>query len=297
ALVAPANGATGVSTLSPVTLSWSAASDSTSYTIEVATDAGFANIVATQASQSGTSWNVSGLQSLTTYYWRVRANNICGTGANSPVFSFKTAQAPGSCGENQTANVLFSDNVEGDVSGWTTSAGTGSQTWAVSTARPSSPTKAWLATDVTTASDQRLVSPAVVLPTGQSPLSLSFQSDLNLEPRTSGGCYDGGLLEISTNNGSTWTQITGAALLTDPYTGAANGGAANGLQVWCGTRPYKNSVVDLDSYAGQTVRFRFRVSTDSSQGLTPHGWYVDDVKVQSCSSAPSDRIFAAGFEP
>ncbi len=295
-LLAPANGATGVNSLSPVSLSWSPISDSTAYTVEVATDAGFTNIVATQPSQSGTSWNVSGLQSLTTYYWRVRAANICGAGANSAVFSFKTAQTPGACDENQSANVLFSDNTEGDVSGWTATAGTGSQTWAVSTARPSSPTKAWLATDVTTASDQRLVSPAVTLPVGENPLSLSFQSDLNLEPRTSGGCYDGGLLEISSDNGGTWTQITGAALLTDPYTGAANGGAANGLQVWCGTRPYKNSVVDLNSYAGQTVRFRFRVSTDSSQGLTPHGWYVDDVKVQSCRSGPTDRIFANGFQ-
>ena len=68
------------------------------------------------------------------------------------------------------------------------------------------------------------------------------------------------------------------------------------MQVWCGTRAYRNSIVDLDSYAGQTVRFRFRVSTDGSQGLTPHGWYVDDIKVQSCRTVPTDLLFTDGFE-
>lgn len=297
ALTAPADGATGVNALNPVNLSWAVIVGASSYTVEVATDAAFANIVASQSNLTQTNWNASGLQSLTTHYWRVRANNTCGAGANSAVYSFRTANVPGGCDEDQTANLVFNDTVEDDVSGWTTIAGTGSQTWAVSTARPSSPTKAWLATDVATTSDQRLVSPAIVLPSGESPLTLSFQSDLNLEPRTAGGCWDGGLLEVSTNGGTSWTQVPGTQLLTDPYTGAANDGPANGLQVWCGTRAYKKSIVDLDSYAGQTVRFRFRVSTDGSQGLTPHGWYVDDIKVQSCQSGPSDIIYADGFEP
>jgi len=167
----------------------------------------------------------------------------------------------------------------------------------VSTVRTTSPTKAWLATDVTTTSDQRLVSPAITLPSGEAPLTLSFQSDLNLEPNTATSCYDGGLLEISTNGGTTWTQVPGTQLLTDPYTGAAGAGPVNGLQVWCGTRAFKKSVVDLNSYAGQTVRFRFRAATDSSEGLAPHGWYIDDIAVQSCRSAPTDRIFADDFQP
>jgi hypothetical protein len=296
-LTAPANNATGISVVTPVTLSWAAIAGTSTYTVDVATDAAFAQIVASRSDLTQTSWAVSGLQSLTTYYWRVRAGNICGAGTNSSVFQFATAAMPGDCNAGQSANSVFSDNVEGDVSGWTASAGTGTQTWAVSTARPSSPSKAWLATDITTTSDQRLVSPAVALPTGENPLSLSFQSDLNLEPNTATSCYDGGLIEISTNGGTSWTQLTGAQLLTDPYTGPAGTGPVNGLQVWCGTRAYKKSVIDLNSYAGQTVRLRFRAATDSSAGLAPHGWYVDDIKVQSCRSAPADRIFANGFQP
>jgi hypothetical protein len=266
--------------------------------VELATDAGFSNIVFTQ-NVAGASSSIAvtpALSSNTRYYWRVRAANICGTSANATVFTFKTSPAPGDCDDTQTANTVFSSDVEGDVSAWTTTGSTGASTWAVSTARPASPTKSWLGTDLATTSDQRLISPAIVLPAGQTPLTLSFQSDLNLEPRSSGGCWDGGLLEISTNDGSSWTQVPGAQLLTDPYTGAANDGPANGLQVWCGTRAYKKSVVDLNSYAGQTVRLRFRVSTDGSIGLTPHGWYVDDIKVQSCSSVQPDVIFANGFQ-
>jgi len=47
---------------------------------------------------------------------------------------------------------------------------------------------------------------------------------------------------------------------------------------------------------GQTVQFRFRLSTDSSVGRTPQGWYVDDIRVQSCQSGPADLLFKNGFE-
>jgi bacillopeptidase F (M6 metalloprotease family) len=116
-----------------------------------------------------------------------------------------------------------------------------------------------------------------------------------MEERTAGGCWDGGLLEISTNGGSSWTQITSAQMST-PYTGALNDGPGNGLQAWCNTVPYRKTVVDLNSYAGQTVNFRFRASTDGSVGDTPLGWFVDDIKVQSCRISLPDAIFDDGFE-
>ncbi|UXI68398.1 immune inhibitor A domain-containing protein [Tahibacter amnicola] len=293
-LTVPANNATNVA-VSPV-LTWTASTQAKSYIVEVSTDPNFSTIVATQNVTGGTSVTVNGLAGSTQYYWRVRSQNICGTSTNSEVFSFRTLTLPGDCAVGQTTNAVFTENVEGATTGWTTSAATGTANWSVSTARPFGGTKSWLAVDEEDTTDQLLTSPAITLPTGQSPLTLSFQSDLNLEPRSSGGCWDGGYLEISTNDGSTWTQVPNTAMLTDPYTGAANDGPASGKQVWCGTRPYKKAVVDLNSYAGQTVRLRFRTSTDGSVGFTPHGWYVDDIRVQSCSSQ-NDGIFANGFEP
>lgn len=282
ALVAPSNNATGTSTTP--TLSWTVTQGSSSI-VEVATDNSFTNIVFTGSATAATSIVVGpALQNFTQYFWRVRSTNTCGTGTNSPVFSFRTASPAGQCDPGATANTVFFDNIENGDNGWVATAGTGSQNWARSTARPFSPANAWLAVDVETTSDQRLASPPIVLPSGENPLTLRFQQDRTLEPRSGGGCWDGGFVEVSADNGGSWTQATPAQVLQPPYTGTLGAGPASGQQAWCGTVPYAMSLIDLSSYAGQTVRLRFRVSTDSSVGFEPHGWYIDDVRVQSCPS-------------
>ncbi|MGH2538183.1 MAG: S8 family serine peptidase, partial [Candidatus Promineifilaceae bacterium] len=92
ALIAPADGATNVP-LAPA-FEWSAVSQGQAYLLEVASDAGFTNIVYT-ATVAGTSHTAeTALDPLTIYYWRVTASNICGAGAASAVFSFTTADIP-----------------------------------------------------------------------------------------------------------------------------------------------------------------------------------------------------------
>jgi hypothetical protein len=149
-----------------------------------------------------------------------------------------------------------------------------------------------LAVDIATVSDQQLTSPAINLPTGQQPLTLQFQNWRNIENNATTGCYDGGLLEISVDGGS-FTQLAGAALLNDPYRGpisASFGNPLAGRNAWCEPnpgRPYSNTLVDLSPYAGSSVQLRWRLGTDDSAAR--EGWYVDDVKVQSCVSGdPAD---------
>ncbi len=89
----PSNGATGVPTTMP-NLSWGGVAQAASYTIELASDAAFSNIVATQVGVAGTSWAAPMLDAHTTYYWRVKAENSCGEGAWSATFSFTTGNAP-----------------------------------------------------------------------------------------------------------------------------------------------------------------------------------------------------------
>jgi len=90
-LASPADGESGVG-LAP-TYQWSAASQADEYDVEVASDAGFTNIV-DSASVTGTSYNAqTALSSLTTYYWRVRATNTCGIGSWTSG-SFTTLEAP-----------------------------------------------------------------------------------------------------------------------------------------------------------------------------------------------------------
>ena len=103
------------------------------------------------------------------------------------------------------------------------------------------------------------------------------------------------MVEISSDGGQNWLSVDSADLLTDPYDGPIDDGFSNpaqGLLAWCGDpQDWLNSVVDLSTFAGQTIQFRFRLATDRSVGRD--GWYVDDFRVQSCAV---EGIFADGFE-
>src|SRR5690606_7679579 len=117
---------------------------------------------------------------------------------------------------------------------------------------------------------------------------LKFQNWRNIENSGTTACFDGGFLEISTDGGTSFTQLGGAALLNDPYRGAISGAWGNpaaGTLAWCEPapgRPYADTLVDLSNYAGQSVQLRWRMATDSSVGR--EGWYVDDIRVQGCST-------------
>jgi hypothetical protein len=60
------------------------------------------------------------------------------------------------------------------------------------------------------------------------------------------------------------------------------GNPLGGLNAWCGASSYIQTIADVSAYAGQTVQFRMRLGTDSSQSAA--GWDVDDVVVQSCET-------------
>ncbi len=292
ALTAPANGAVN-QVLTP-TFTWSAVAQAATYTLEVATDAAFTNIVHTGSGITGTSYSGATLNSNTVHYWRVRAVNACGTGSNSTTFSFSTEALPGDCGLGTTANVLFQDGFETGAPGWTHS-GTG-DSWAIATANPHAGTSHFRAVDPDVVSDQRLVSPAVVVPTGQNPVTLSFWHVPNLENNGATACYDGGILEASTDGGANWAQVPNASLLVGPYTGAVSGAFSNplgGLQAWCGGTAYINTIADVSAYAGQTVQFRLRLGSDTS--VADVGWDVDDVKVQSCQPDSCPAVAKGDF--
>lgn len=295
-LTAPANAATNVA-VRP-TFTWNAASQGVNYVLEVDDEPTFAPPLTYTATVTGSSHTPSlDLPSNSTFYWRVRADNTCGVGPNAGTFSFTTVPLPGDCSAGSTATAVYSTDFEGDNSAWTSS---GTQnTWAESGARTHSGVKAFLAQDLPSVSDQRLVSPVIALPTGQIPLNLLFWNHQTLEDRT-GGCWDGTILEISTNGGTSWTQMGGAELLIGPYTGpvANSGNPLSNLSAWCGDpQDWTRYVVSLDAYAGQNVSFRFRLGSDSSVGRVPDGFYLDDVTVQSCVAGNNDIIFVDGFDP
>ena len=74
------------------TLEWNATTGADSYTLEIATDNTFNNVVDTQTGLTGTSATPSGLLNSTTYYWRVSAVNTGGS-STSEIWSFTTVPA------------------------------------------------------------------------------------------------------------------------------------------------------------------------------------------------------------
>ena len=76
------------------TFTWNAAAGAATYSIQVATDAGFTNVVASASGLTGTTWSGASLNTNTMYYWRVQATNACGTGTYSSVFNFSHRRRP-----------------------------------------------------------------------------------------------------------------------------------------------------------------------------------------------------------
>lgn len=99
---------------------------------------------------------------------------------------------------------------------------------------------------------------------------LSFQAKWDIEPN-----YDYVQVEISTNNGGTWTPQCGN------YTneGVSNQGNANGEPLYDGIQSdWILETIDLSDYLGQSILIRFRLVTDLS--IVEDGFYFDDLKVE-----------------
>ncbi|MFY9310562.1 MAG: hypothetical protein WAQ28_16070 [Bacteroidia bacterium] len=122
--VPSAIAATGLS-CSAFSANWNSAAGATGYSIDVATDAAFTGFVAGfQNFNTGnvTTYNITGLNASTTYYYRVRSNNSCGTSSNSGTILATTTAPSGPASPAAGAGTLvtcssFSAN-------WAASSGT-----------------------------------------------------------------------------------------------------------------------------------------------------------------------------
>ena len=95
--------------------------------------------------------------------------------------------------------------------------------------------------------------------------------------------WDGGVLEYSTNGGSTWVDAR-PLIQSNGYDGTIYGNWNNplkGRKAFVGaSHGYVSTRVDLSSLAGQTVSFRWRMGLDNIGYAW--GWWIDDVEVYRC---------------
>ena len=104
---------------------------------------------------------------------------------------------------------------------------------------------------------------------------LGFWSAVDSDPATAGG-----VVELSTDGGTSWQRLTPAGGYPTTFQGGATlCGIAPGAGVVAGVAAFDfvQLQIDLAPWAGQLVRLRWLYRSDSQE--TGEGWYVDDVAV------------------
>ncbi len=161
----------------------------------------------------------------------------------------------------------------------------GTALWVNSTTTPDTAPNDAFVDDPATVSDKRLDSVGIPI---TSPLTqVTFRNNYNME-----STYDGGVLEVSSPNinAGAFTDITNAAVggsfVSGGYNGTINATFSNplaGRSAWTGNSSgYITTVANLGpNVAGQTIKLRFRMGSDTSIAGT--GWRVDTLSVSSSS--------------
>ena len=96
--------------------------------------------------------------------------------------------------------------------------------------------------------------------------------------------WDYGQVEISTNNGNTWTALAGT------YTNLGTGTfQPPGQPLYDGTQTsWVREEISLSGYTSSQVKLRFKLRTDGS--LQRDGWYLDDIGILVYTTVPVELI-------
>ncbi|MCC6191038.1 MAG: M4 family metallopeptidase [Anaerolineales bacterium] len=177
------------------------------------------------------------------------------------------------------ATTLFFDNLEASAANWTTGALAGTNRWSRNADFAYSGAYALLGNDFPAAtSDSFAAMNASVAVTTSA--YLHFQHAYGFE----GASADGGIVEYSTNGGASWTSA-GGLFDFNGYDGAISTGPLAGSQGFIAdSHGYISSRLRLEPLAGQNVRFRFRMGLGTFGA--DMGWWVDDVRIYTCSGSP-----------
>jgi hypothetical protein len=230
-----------------VTLRWSASSDPdfASYVILRGTQAGFdwrtAKTVATLSDSATVEFTDIAVAPKSNYRYRVMVLN--NTGLHS-LSNEVTAATPAGM------DYPFLDDGEAGPNYWTAAS-----PWALSDEDFHSPGHAWSDSPGGNYADNIASQPLTLA----APLNLTSAANpvLTFHHRHSLASGDTANVEISTNQGSSWTSLA-------TYT--------------TGTLPWNQARIPLTSYAGQpSMLVRFRLTTNASDNSD--GWHIDDISV------------------
>jgi len=181
------------------------------------------------------------------------------------------------------ANVLFSDNFEGGINGWTvevTPEATASgqpALWHQSERRSDSPTHSWYYGQETTGdydtggpNSATLTSPNISIPQDAQDISIHFDQFISTENLASSSgttYYDKATLEVSNDDGQSW-NILGTFRSSD--------------------NTWQEVYTSIPSYyIGPSVKLRFKFDTVDAFVNSFEGWYIDNVEVSAQQPTPT----------
>ncbi|WP_211748913.1 S8 family serine peptidase [Paenibacillus sp. Marseille-Q4541] len=268
---APTAVTADVSILGDVTLNWTAPEDEDLkeyqiYRSETA-GAGYEAIGTT----TRTTYVDNTTEGNTTYYYVVKAKDYSGNESEASEEVSVEVQVPES---------IYSDSFDGTTdNGWTHS-GTGDE-WERGVSVSPGPTvpvtepNVWgtdLDSTYENSANFSLVSPVIDLTNAEN-AALTFNQWYEIETN-----YDVGYVEITSNGGTTWTEL-------GKFSNSTNG------------KQWSPVFYDVSSYIGSEVQVRFRLKSDSSVVKT--GWYLDDFRilaVEAPGSTKSDVVSKAALK-
>ena len=188
---------------------------------------------------------------------------------------------------NLEADVATEDSMDDPGMGWTPAGDSKLDTQGPWRHVRSGTGGTWSIADAPLASDQWLVTPA--LQVGSAPFGFALSHRYSFEADTF-TFYDGGVIEISTDDGMTWTDIATSfksngynATLWSLNVPLKSRRAFSGNST--GYPGFITTTVDFGTlYAGKTVKLRFRVGTDADVGAT--GWDLDAISFLGLTNTP-----------
>jgi hypothetical protein len=200
------------------------------------------------------------------------------TATNTPTITLTPTATQTPCG-----TTLLTEGFEsGTLNTFASSVATcvpGNCGWSAANTGPHTGTFSAFVGDPANITDQRLeLTTALAIPANATAINLSFWHKFTLE-----NTFDGGVLETSIDGGTTWVDVGAANITTGTYNGTIStsfGSPIGGRQAWTGTQAAYGQVIaslPVATFAGQNLRFRFRMASDSSVAGT--GWWVDDISV------------------
>lgn len=194
-------------------------------------------------------------------------------------------------------NASETDTVESEYGTWTEEIVKGRTAW--TRLEKETYKHVWYGLDNGKIGDVRLVSPSLNV-SKTSPLIITFEHLYKFEASDDDGdgvvtFWDGGVLEISKDNGVTWEDIS---VYANPgYDGVITDEAENPIMnrsAYSGSNPGYPTATETvylnlkTALGGKTIKLRFRIGTD--QAASDYGWEVDNIAFSGITNLPFGAV-------